>query len=53
MTSSGALADVARAHELGANSRLVRPSTPNDLLATVRGLVADGIILSEPPEVER
>ncbi len=53
LTSSREPADVTRAYELGANAYLVKPSTPNDLLATVRGLVADGIILSEPPEVER
>ncbi len=53
LTSSREPADVTRAYELGANAYLVKPSTPNDLLATVRGLVADGLVLSEPPEVER
>jgi CheY-like chemotaxis protein len=53
LTSSRESADVTRAYELGANSYLVKPGSPEDLLATVRGLGLYWLVLNEAPEVER
>ncbi len=38
LTSSPQTADIARAYDLGANSYLVKPGTPNDLFAMVHTL---------------
>lgn len=51
LTSSREPRDVTRAYELGANSYLVKPSSPEDLIATVRGLGLYWLVLNEPPEV--
>ena len=51
LTSSRESRDVTRAYELGANSYLVKPSSPEDLIATVRGLGLFWLVLNEPPEV--
>lgn len=51
LTSSRESRDVTRAYELGANSYLVKPSSPEDLIATVRGLGLYWLVLNEPPEV--
>lgn len=53
LTSSRESTDIARAYELGANSYLVKPGSPEDLLATVRGLGLYWLVLNESPEVER
>lgn len=51
LTSSRESRDVTRAYELGANSYLVKPSSPEDLIATVRGLGLYWLVLNEPPDV--
>lgn len=51
LTSSRESRDVTRAYELGANSYLVKPSSPDDLIATVRGLGLYWLVLNQPPEV--
>lgn len=53
LTSSRQSTDLARAYELGANSYLVKPGSPEALLATVQGLGVYWLVLNESPEVER
>lgn len=53
LTSSRESSDVSRAYELGANSYLVKPGSPDDLLATVQGLGLYWLVLNESPDVER
>ena len=53
LTSSQEAQDVNRAHELGANSYLVKPPTFDELLALVRTLDMFWMILAEAPDLER
>lgn len=53
LTSSRESADVRRAYELGANSYLVKPGSPDALLAVVRGLGLYWLLLNERPGVNR
>ena len=52
LTSSRQPGDVDRAHELGANSYLVKPPAFDDLVAMVRELGAYWMILAERPELD-
>lgn len=52
LSSSGQSADIDRAHDLGANSYLVKPPTFADLVAMVENLGAYWMILAERPELE-
>lgn len=53
LTSSRESSDVQRAYELGANSYLVKPGAPDDLLVLVRTLGLYWLVLNEPPETPR
>jgi CheY-like chemotaxis protein len=52
LSSSGQSADVDRAHDLGANSYLVKPPTFADLVAMVENLGAYWMIMAERPELD-
>jgi CheY-like chemotaxis protein len=51
LTSSREMTDINRAYELGANSYLVKPGSPDELLEIVRTLGMYWLVLNEPPEV--
>lgn len=51
LTSSRETTDIERAYALGANSYLVKPGSPVDLLRTVQGLGLYWLVLNEPPSV--
>jgi CheY-like chemotaxis protein len=51
LSSSSQSADVDRAHELGANSYLVKPVAFDDLVSMVRNLGTYWMILAESPEL--
>jgi CheY-like chemotaxis protein len=52
LTSSKEAVDVNRAHELGANSYMVKPVQFNDLLDMVKTLDLYWLILAEAPELD-
>lgn len=52
LTSSRQSADVRRAYDLGANSYLVKPGTPDGLLALVRDLGMYWLVHNETPELD-
>ncbi len=49
LTSSKESRDVKRAYELGANSYLVKPGAPDDMVEVMRGVGLYWLILNEPP----
>ena len=51
LTSSRETSDVNTAHELGANSYLVKPPTLDELIELIRALDLYWLILSEAPDV--
>ena len=51
-TSSRESVDVQRAYDLGANSYLVKPGSPDDLIRMVQSLDLYWMIYNEPPDVD-
>jgi two-component system response regulator len=51
LTSSRQAADINRAHELGANSYLVKPGTPEALVEMVKVIDAYWMITAEQPDL--
>lgn len=51
LTSSREITDINRAYELGANSYLVKPGSPDELLQIVRTLGVYWLVFNEPPEM--
>ncbi len=51
LTSSREASDINKAHELGANSYLVKPPTLDELIELVRTLDLYWLVLSEAPDV--
>jgi CheY-like chemotaxis protein len=50
LTSSREMMDINHAYDLGANSYLVKPGSPDELLAIVRTLGMYWLVFNEPPE---
>jgi DNA-binding response OmpR family regulator len=51
LTSSREVPDVDRAYDLGANSFLVKPSAPADLVALIHSLARYWLHWNEPPNL--
>ena len=49
LTSSGEMRDVEAAYRSGANSYLVKPAAPQDMLEVIRGIGLYWLALNVPP----